>query len=241
MAEKSSERLPLASPFLSLGYVPSRGLLSLAGLVRGRGLHLHFPSQMFLLCRGVYLAAKNLWCSTLARLSPSPPPFEGTAVQNSCVLHSPWPASQAGWGPANSLLHNSLSSLPGWIQWEQTVLSIWSLCRVFAQPPFSSFLKVSTWYPHCSTESLCGSLHIPFPKKQNVFHGHSWLHPANASDRPRCSNLIVLGDRVLVWNSPGWCYHYGHAARCVCVACTSQTMYILPSLSRLGLEIPVWD
>ena len=42
--------------------------------------------------------------------------------------------------------------------------------------------------------------------------------PASASDRPRCSNPIILGDWIPIWNSPGWCYLYGCAAHCVCVA-----------------------
>ena len=47
----------------------------------------------------------------------------------------------------------------------------------------------------------------------------------------------VLGDRVSLWNSPGCCCSYGHAARCVCVQPVSPTLYILPSLSQLGLGV----
>ena len=76
------------------------------------------------------------------------------------------------------------------------------------------------------------------PKKQNVSHSLTWLQFAGAFDRPRCSNLIVLG--VPIGNPPGWCSHYGLAALW-CVAWVSRIPCILPSHSLLGLGIFVWD
>ena len=138
-------------------------------------------------------------CKESLALNPFPSNSQPRCSLELCVLCSHQPATQAGWGPANPLLHNSLDSLPSWIQWELTALSIWSLreqlCVGCLHNHFSGpFKKYSVRYPYHSTESLSGSLYIFLTKKQNVSHDHGWMQPQGASDRPRCGNLIILGD-----------------------------------------------
>ena len=135
---------------------------------------------MFLLCRWWILSGCKE--SLVLKTCPSnsqPTVFAEDAVQNS-VLCSPWPASWAGWDPENPLLPNSLNSLPSWIQWEQTALSICSLleehlCAGSLTSHISApFLKDSMWYPYHSTESLSGSLCISLPPKPKWL-SWSWL------------------------------------------------------------------
>ena len=87
-----------------------------------------------------------------------------------CILHSPHLASHAGLGPEIPLLCNFLISLPSCIQWEQTALSILSLCwqRSCKQGPspacFSSPFKKS----FCDKES---NYKIGKGPKQALFKG----------------------------------------------------------------------
>ena len=107
-----------------------------------------------------------------------------TVLLNSLFFVDPGLLATLGRGPAISSLCHFLNSLPSWIQWQQTALLVWSLCRqsscAWGPCPATlqlSFENVTLWYPYCSSESLSGSLRTPPPPKVKSL-SQSWLPSA---------------------------------------------------------------
>ena len=91
------------------------------------------------------------------------------------------------------------------------------------------FKKVPMWHPHHNSEPWPGSLHTPLSKKNkksfSVSAGRSLPLPPT-----------VLGARVSLLDSPGWCCSYGCADVLLAVCAASLPVsYNLPSLSQLEL------
>ena len=110
--------------------------------------------------------------------------------------------------------------------------------RIPAYPCLCFPFKKSLCGNHTSVPSHCLVLHVlHLPKKQKVSLGQGWLQPAGASDRLRCCNVIILGDWVSLWNSPGWCYLYGCAVCCMCSLGLPESIYP-PQILTVGIEDP---
>ena len=111
------------------------------------------------------------------------------------------------------------------------------------------FWKVSRWFSCHGSECCLVLCTYSLPQTQNISHNHSWLQAAGACDRPRCSNLLVWGDWVPIWNT-----RFALPLRVCCLLCVcnpglGESVYTPKSLSvKAGyhyvgwrLPVPRWE